>query len=121
MVPPQTDLRYVDATLASQFFLGLFTRIGIREMRVKILVENLRRLLAEIPPLASVSPTEKRDKKGLEILRKTFVLQAGPRKGGGSNSNQAQDSVLWINRQHSTYLQSWNLSSKSRLKLSGKT
>lgn len=66
----QTNLRNIDATLPSQFFFSLFTRIRVREVRVKVLVQNLRRLFAEIPPLASTSANERREKKTNKTFRK---------------------------------------------------
>lgn len=58
---PVGYLRYCDATLSSQLFLGFFTRIRITEVRVKVFIQNLGRLFAEVSPLSSCiqEPTSK--------------------------------------------------------------
>ena len=44
------DLGDGDATLACQLLLGLLRGVGVGEVRVEILVQNFRSLLAEVPP-----------------------------------------------------------------------
>lgn len=46
-------LRHSDSTLFGQLFLGFLTRIGIRQMRVEILIQHLSGLFVEVAPLAS--------------------------------------------------------------------
>lgn len=48
----RTHLRYGDPALPGQLFLGLLAGVRIGEVRVKVLVEDFRGLLAEVPALA---------------------------------------------------------------------
>lgn len=47
----ESDLRHSDGALLGQLLLGLLARVRVRQVGVKILVENIGRLLAEVPPL----------------------------------------------------------------------
>ena len=47
-----SNLRDGDATFPSEFLLGLLGGIGVGEVRVEVLVQDLRGLLAEVPPLS---------------------------------------------------------------------
>ena len=49
---PVGDLADGDAALARQLLLGLLARVGVAQVRVEVLVEDLRGLLAEVAPLA---------------------------------------------------------------------
>lgn len=60
-----TYLRHSDPTLFGQFFLGFFTRIGVGQVRVKILIQHLCGLLVEVAPLTS-------DKQREEIMTSLF-------------------------------------------------
>lgn len=40
-----------DATLPSQLFFGFFTAVRVAQMGIKILIQELCGLLAEIPPV----------------------------------------------------------------------
>ena len=48
-----SDLRHCDVALPGKLFLGLLAGVGVGQVAVEVLVQNLRRLFAEIPPLAS--------------------------------------------------------------------
>ena len=46
-------LRDCDAALPSQLLLGLLCRVRVRQVGVEVLIQDLARLLVEVPPLAS--------------------------------------------------------------------
>ena len=46
-------LRDCDAALPGQLLLGLLCRVRVRQVGVEVLVQDLARLLVEVPPLAS--------------------------------------------------------------------
>lgn len=48
-----SHLGYCYAALLSQLLFGLFAGVRVTKMRVKILVQDLGRLLAEVPPFPS--------------------------------------------------------------------
>ena len=48
-----TNLRDSNATFPGEFLLGLLAGVGVRQVRVEVLVEDLGGLLAEVAPLAS--------------------------------------------------------------------
>ena len=43
-----------DAALLGQLLLGLLTGVGVTEVRVEVLIQDLRCLLIEVPPLPSL-------------------------------------------------------------------
>ena len=45
------DLGDGDSALPAELLLGLLAGVGVGEVRVEVLVQDLRRLLAEVPPL----------------------------------------------------------------------
>ena len=48
----RSNLRDCDAALSSQLLLRLLGGVGVRQVGVEVLVQNLARLLVEVPPLA---------------------------------------------------------------------
>ena len=48
----QSNLRNCDAALSGQLLLCLLCGVGVRQVGVEILVQDLARLLVEVPPLA---------------------------------------------------------------------
>lgn len=52
-------LLHGDATLAGKLLLRLLWRVGVGQVRVKVLVQHLRRLLAEVSSLAPASMSNK--------------------------------------------------------------
>lgn len=60
-------LRHSDPTLFGQLFLGFLTRIGIRQMGVKILIQHLCGLLVEVAPLASNRKENLTNSFGIDI------------------------------------------------------
>ena len=48
-----SNLRHGDAALPGQLLLGLLAGVGVGQVRVEVLIEDLRGLLAEVAPLSS--------------------------------------------------------------------
>lgn len=55
-------LRHRDTAFLSQLLFGLLAGVGVAEMGVEVLVQDLRRLLVEVPPL-SPGPMGRKSKK----------------------------------------------------------
>lgn len=67
-----SHLGYCYAALFSQLLFGLFTGVRVTKMRVKILVQYLGRLLAEVPPFPSAVGQAGKNKRR-KAIRETQI------------------------------------------------
>lgn len=60
-------LGYCDTALLGQLLFGFLAGVGVAEVRVEILVQNLRRLFTEVTPF-SPETTQKKESDALTSL-----------------------------------------------------
>ena len=97
-----TNLRHSDATLSSELLLNLLRRVGIGEIRIEILVEDLGRLLAEVPAFpAGIEESRTKDHDGftsallqLNLERKKTAIESGPLVALKAKSNGIWKRIL---------------------------
>lgn len=66
-------LRDSDAAVLSQLLLGLLAGVWVRKVRVKIFIQDLRRLFAEVTPLAPVKTEEQVEAYTMTVVTKSIT------------------------------------------------